>query len=164
MVRHWSRRSCSQGGSRPKCPVVFTDIIDLGFGIWRIEIIVDRSYLYHPWSRRFGPSSLPILMCRGQDGQVLGFGDQQGHSSLSRSFLWCLFVSVSYLASGIKIRADSQCTPHARRSLYSRSRCQCPSVGYAYTSQHFHSYRSYQYRCRCQNPGFGSTNHLWFDG
>jgi hypothetical protein len=73
-------------------------MVDLGFGIRRIEAISDRTYLYHPWSCRVRPSPIPILMRRGQDGQMLGSGNQQGYPTLPRSLLWCLLFIVSWVS------------------------------------------------------------------
>jgi hypothetical protein len=116
---------------------------DLGLGIRRVEAIIDWTYLYYPWSRRIRSSPIPFLMCRGQDGQMLGSGNQQGHSTLPRSLLRCLLFIVSWIPNRIVGIADSQGPPNPRCPLYSRSRCQCPSMGYAYTSQHLHPHRTY---------------------
>jgi hypothetical protein len=70
---------------------------DLGLGIRRVEAIIDWTHLYHPWSRRIRSSPIPFLMCRGQDGQMLGFGNQQGYPTLPRSLLWCLLFIVSWI-------------------------------------------------------------------
>jgi hypothetical protein len=72
-------------------------MVDLGPGIWRVEAIIDWAYLYHPWSRRIRSSPIPVLLCRRQDGQMLGSGNQQGHSTLSRSLLRCLLLIVSWI-------------------------------------------------------------------
>jgi hypothetical protein len=117
-------------------------IVDLGLGIRRVEAIIDWTHLYHPWSRRIRSSPIPVLLCRRQDGQMLGSRNQQGHPTLSRSLLWCLFSIVSLPRRIVEI-ADNQGPPNPRCPLYSRSRCQCPSMGYAYTSQHLYPHRTY---------------------
>jgi hypothetical protein len=40
-------------------------MVDLGFGIRRVEAIVDWTYLYHPGSCCIRSSPIPFLMCRG---------------------------------------------------------------------------------------------------
>jgi len=70
-------------------------MVDLGPGIRRVEAIVDWTYLYHPWPRCIRSSPIPFLMCRGQDGEMLGSGNQQGYPTLPRSLLWCLLLIVS---------------------------------------------------------------------
>jgi hypothetical protein len=118
-------------------------MVDLGPGIRRVEAIVDWTYLYHPWSCSIRSSPIPFLMCRGQDGQMLGSGNQQGYPTLPWSLLWCLLLIVSWITHVVMLIADSQSPPNPRCPLYGRSRCQCPSLGYAYTSQHFHPHRTH---------------------
>jgi len=72
-------------------------MIDLGPCIRRVEAIVDWTHLYHPWPCCIRSSPIPFLMCRRQDGQMLGSGNQQGHPTLPRSLLWCLLPIVSWV-------------------------------------------------------------------
>jgi len=73
-------------------------MVDLGPGIRRVEAIVDWTYLYHPWTCRVRSSPIPFLMCRGQDGEMLGSGNQQGYPTLPRPLLRCILLIVSWIA------------------------------------------------------------------
>lgn len=41
------------------------DSVDMGLGIGRVEALVDGSHLDDPRSGRLGPTSIPVLVCRG---------------------------------------------------------------------------------------------------
>lgn len=130
MVRNWSWRPSYQ---------------DLGFGIGRAKAFAYGSYLDYPWIGSIRPTPLPLLLCRGQNGQMLGSRNQQGDPTLPRPLLRCLLLS---------------CPPYPRHSMYRRSRCQCASMGYADSSQHLCLDRTHQYRRRRQNAGGRSTNYF----
>lgn len=82
---------------------------DLGSGIRRAEIIVDGTYFTRPRVGCIGQASVSVQLWRRQgepshlyqtilkvgvdgrrviDGEMLGFGVEQGHQALSRTSFW----------------------------------------------------------------------------
>ncbi|KAK6843342.1 hypothetical protein PG987_004202 [Apiospora arundinis] len=95
VVRKWRRRPYHQ---------------DLGSGFGQPEADPHWSHLDSSRPSRLTAASLPFFLWRGQDGQVLGFRDKQGHSTLSRTSEWCL---------------HARATPYSGRPCYWRKRRCC---------------------------------------
>lgn len=157
-------------------------VTDLGLGVWRAETVFDGSYLDDPWARSVGPSSVSLLLCRRQDGQVLGPRDEQGHPALSRPLLGCLLLVVSLLnhpylhqwhelTVSVHPTLDVLCTAGRDASVrvsylipIVSGRADSPGLGYADTSQYLHTYRTHEHGRRRQDAGLGSPDHLWVHG
>ena len=101
MVCHRSRRSHHQ---------------DMGHGVGRVETVAHRTYIDCTWTG--GQCTTPVhVFGRGrQAGQVLGLGNQQGGSSV-------LWTFVRYLCI--------ESAPYTGCDCDGRTRCVCPSMGYA---------------------------------
>lgn len=51
---------------------------DLGPEQWETEALPDRAHQHGAWGGGQPPKPLPVLLRRGQTGEVLGSGVQQG--------------------------------------------------------------------------------------
>jgi hypothetical protein len=62
----------------------------LGSGGWLAEDHADWPHQCSARSRSFSQPSLPLLLRRGQDGKVLGFGIEQGSQTIPWALKWSL--------------------------------------------------------------------------
>ena len=105
---------------------------------------IDRTHLNSARSRGVTSTPIPLLLRRGQDGQVLGLGNQQSHPPLPRSSKRCIHTRAS---------------PHTRRPGHRRARRRGTSMGHAHPKQHPCPERPSSDRHRCQMPRNRPPSH-----
>lgn len=118
---------------------------DLGSGVRSAATHADGPHLYGSRSCGLTAAPLPLLLRRGQDGQMLGPGDQQSHPPLPRPSLRRLHT----------IPASDARRPRNRRPRRRRAR-----LGHAHTLQHPRAQRAQRHHLRRQMSRGRSASHL----